>query len=102
MCKREAPIVEFVRSVRREDPGLGQRKLWLMSGAVFGEQMLGRDAFYALLAREGLKLKRPKPRHTTNSNHRFHKWKNLVKGYVARFGTPSLSATFPVYKAIPS
>ena len=74
--------MEFVRSVRREDPGLGQRKLWLMSGAVFGEQMLGRDAFYALLAREGLKLKRPKPRHTTNSNHRFHKWKNLVKGYV--------------------
>ena len=73
--------MEFVRSVRREDPGLGQRKLWLMSGAVFGEQMLGRDAFYALLAREGLKLKRPKPRHTTNSNHRFHKWKNLVKGY---------------------
>ena len=49
-----------------------------MSGAVFGEQMLGRDAFYALLAREGLKLKRPKPRHTTNSNHRFHKWKNLA------------------------
>ena len=81
LCKREAPIVEFVRSVRREDPGLGQRKLWLMSEAVFGEQMLGRDAFYALLAREGLKLKRPKPRHTTNSNHRFHKWKNLVKGY---------------------
>lgn len=53
-----------------------------MSGAVFGDQMLGRDAFYGLLEREGMKLKRPKPRHTTNSNHRFHKWKNLVKGFV--------------------
>ena len=71
-----------MRSVREEDPGIGQRKLWLMSSSVFGESMMGRDAFFALLEREGLKLKRPKPRHTTNSNHRFHKWKNLIKNYI--------------------
>lgn len=53
-----------------------------MGGSVFGESMIGRDAFYAFLEREGFKLKRPKPRHTTKSNHRFHKWKNLIKGYV--------------------
>ena len=27
-------------------------------------------------------LPKPKPRHTTNSNHRYHKWKNLIKGLV--------------------
>ena len=26
--------------------------------------------------------KRPKPRHTTNSNHRYHKYKNLIRGFV--------------------
>ena len=35
-----------------------------------------------LFGRKGLMLPRPKPRHTTNSNHRYHKWKNLVKGFV--------------------
>lgn len=68
--------------MRKEDPGLGQRKLWLMGTTTFGDRMIGRDAFYALLEREGLRLARPKPRHTTRSNHRFHKWKNLIKGYV--------------------
>lgn len=53
-----------------------------MGRSIFGTSMMGRDAFYSFLSREGLKLKRPKPRHTTNSNHRYHKWKNLIKGYV--------------------
>lgn len=66
-CKREAPIVEFARSVRAEDPGIGARKIWLMAGDVYGERMIGRDAFYSLLEREGLRLRRPRPRHTTNS-----------------------------------
>ena len=57
-------------------------KLWLMGQSVFGLEMMGRDAFYALLDREGLKIIRPKPRHTTNSNHRYHKYENLIKGYV--------------------
>jgi transposase InsO family protein len=27
-------------------------------------------------------LPKPKPRHTTNSNHRYHKYKNLIKGFM--------------------
>ena len=81
-CKKEAPIVEFARSIRAEDPGLGARKIWLMASDVYGARMMGRDAFYALLAREGLKLRRPRPRHTTNSSHRYHKYKNLIRGFV--------------------
>ena len=81
-CKREAPIVAFARSIRSEDPGIGARKIWLMAGNVFGERMIGRDAFYALLEREGLRLRRPRPRHTTNSNHRYHKYHNMIKDFV--------------------
>ena len=43
--------------------------------------MPGRDRFFRLLRRRGLVLARPKPRRTTNSNHRYHKWKNLVRGF---------------------
>lgn len=73
--------MEFARSVRQEDPGIGVRKIWLMASNVFRSSMIGRDAYYALLEREGLRLRRPRPRHTTNSNHRYHKYKNLVRGY---------------------
>ena len=81
-CKRELPIIEFARSIREEDPGIGARKIWLMATDLYGERMIGRDAFYALLEREGLRLRRPRPRHTTNSNHRYRKYKNLIQDYV--------------------
>lgn len=68
--------------MRQEDPGIGARKIWLMASNIYGNQMMGRDAFYALLEREGLRLKRPRPRHTTKSNHRYHKYKNLIVDYV--------------------
>ena len=48
-CKRESPIVDFARTIRTEDPGIGARKIWLMARDVFGDQMIGRDALYALL-----------------------------------------------------
>ena len=57
-------------------------EIWLMAGGVFGNKMLGRDAFYALLEREGMRLRRPRPRHTTNSNHRYHKYHNMIKDFV--------------------
>ena len=43
--------------------------------------MPGRDAFLNLLRRHHLMQKPRKSRSTTNSNHRYHKWKNLVKGF---------------------
>lgn len=80
----ETVITEFVKSVREEDPGIGCKKLWLMGKGVYKESFIGRDAFFDLLKRAGLCLKRPKPRHTTNSNHRYHKYKNLVVGFVPK------------------
>ena len=42
----------------------------------------GRDQFLALLRTFGYTLRRPKPRRTTNSNHRYRKYKNLIKGFI--------------------
>ncbi len=43
--------------------------------------MPGRDSFLSLLRRHHLMQKPRRSRSTTNSNHRFHKWKNLIKGF---------------------
>lgn len=81
--KREHVIMENVRDIRKEDPGIGGYKLWIMLCSLFGSGFMpGRDSFYMLLRRHHLMLASRKVRHTTNSNHRYHKWKNLVKGLV--------------------
>lgn len=81
--ERERIIIENVREICGEDPGIGGYKLWIMLCALFGSGFMpGRDSFYALLRRHHLMLSPRKVRHTTNSNHRYHKWKNLVKGVV--------------------
>ena len=81
--EHEKNVVAAVREIRDEDPGIGCYKLWLMLIAMFGRDFVpGRDRFFVILRRRGLMLPRPKPRHTTNSNHRYHKWKNLIKGFV--------------------
>ena len=80
---RERLLVDAVGEIRLEDPGIGGYKLWLMLCAVFGRvNVPGRDSFLGLLRRHGLMLPRMKSRCTTNSNHRYHKYKNLVRGLV--------------------
>lgn len=81
--RRESRMLSAIGEIRNIDPGIGGYKLWLMLCEVFGKEwMPGRDKFMAFLSRNRLLGKRPKPRHTTNSNHRYHKWKNLIKGFV--------------------
>lgn len=80
---REMKIVECINEIRGEDPGIGGYKLWVMLKSLLGDEIVpGRDSFYHLLRRHCLMLPPPKARHTTNSNHRFHKWKNKIKGFV--------------------
>ena len=79
----ERKVIEAVKEIRDDDPGIGGYKLWLMLIAMFGRDFVpGRDRFFVLMRRKGLMLPKPKPRHTTNSNHRYHKYKNLIKGLV--------------------
>ena len=79
----ESHITDSVEEIRRMDPGIGCLKLWLMLKDMFQQDwMPGRDRFFEILRSRGYVLKRPKPRHTTNSNHRYHKYKNLIKGFI--------------------
>ena len=82
-AEHERRILEAVREIRTEDPRIGGYKLWLMLISMFGREYVpGRDRFFVILRRKRLMLPKPKPRHTTNSNHRYHKWKNLIKNYM--------------------
>ena len=79
----ESRILDAVREIREIDPGIGGVKLWLMLCVMFNTGwMPGRDKFMNLLRQRGLMQKPRKSRSTTNSNHRYHKWKNLIKGLV--------------------
>ena len=78
---REIRMLDVVHEIREQDPGIGGIKLWLMIGKMFKTGwMPGRDSFLSMLHRHRLMQKPRRSRSTTNSNHRFHKWKNLIKG----------------------
>ena len=79
---KEKEILEQVRQIRSEAPGIGCYKLFLMLKKLYGKRMTGRDRFYALLRRNHLMLKPERTRHTTNSNHQFRKYTNLAKDMV--------------------
>lgn len=82
-AEQERKILAAVSEIREEDPRIGGYKLWLMLISLFGRDYVpGRDRFFVILRRKGLMLPKPKPRHTTNSNHRYHKWRNLIKDYM--------------------
>lgn len=77
---KEKALCKAVEEIREIDPGIGGYKLWIMLKDIFGEDMVrGRDSFYKFLDKYHFTLPCPKPRRTTNSNHRFHKYKNLIK-----------------------
>ena len=80
---RDKIILDNVREIRDEDPGIGGYKLWLMLTELYGRELIpGRDSFFTLLRRHQLMLAPRKARDTTNSNHRYRKWKNQVKDIV--------------------
>lgn len=43
--------------------------------------MVGRDKFYKLMRKHQLMLPALRRRHTTNSNHNYRKYKNLIKSF---------------------
>ena len=80
----EPMIVERVRCYRSGNPRLGSVKLWLILKRQFEGTgcFPGRDAFIELLRRHGLMVKIRRRRHyvTTDSNHNYRKYPNLIKG----------------------
>lgn len=79
---QEALIVDKVREVRRRIPGIGGLPLhhMLKEELLRHNIVIGRDSFYELLRKHNLLIKRRK-RYTvtTDSDHPYHKWNNLIK-----------------------
>lgn len=76
--------MEYIRSIRRKDPGIGGKKLWYMYQRDFvGNNPVGRDRFADIIDRNGLKIrhKMRKPR-TTDSTHGLPTYPNIVKDFI--------------------
>lgn len=76
--------MEYIRGVRRKDPGIGGLKLWHMYSRDFkGNNPVGRDRFADIIDRNGLKIRRKirRPR-TTDSAHGLPTYPNIVKALV--------------------
>jgi putative transposase len=78
--------LEMVAQIRREIPRIGTAKLYHMIKAPLQTHgiKMGRDALHNLLADHGLMVKVKKRRiKTTDSNHRFRRYPNLIKELIA-------------------
>lgn len=77
----ETTVIDRVKEIREQAPGIGTYKLFLILKDLYGDRMMGRDKFYDLMGRRHLMLPAQRRRHTTNSNHNYRKYKNLIKGF---------------------
>lgn len=81
---RDGLILQQVLQTRKEQPRCGTRKLLIMLQPFFKKQHIeiGRDAFFELLAKNKLLIrKRKRSTHTTNSKHFFRRYPNLVEHF---------------------
>lgn len=79
---QDALVIELVRATRQKLPKLGARKLLLLLEDDFTAHhiSIGRDSFVELLRKHDLLVKRTKRYvRTTDSNHPFKKWSDLLK-----------------------
>ena len=77
----ESFVIEFVKEVRKKDPGIGGNKLWLMYRNRFGQEYsVGYNRFYDILERYKLKVRKRKRRAiTTDSRHDLPTYTNLAR-----------------------
>lgn len=79
----ESFMVEFIKEIRRKDPGIGGNKLWQMYRKRFGSHSVGYNRFYDIVERYGLKVRKRKRRvRTTDSNHEYPVYPNLIKSRI--------------------
>lgn len=77
-------IVQQIQLIRMHQPRCGGRKLFVMLQSCFEQQniQIGRDAFFDILAKNKLLIRKTKRSvHTTNSKHHFHRFPNLAKDF---------------------
>ena len=83
---KEEMVVQFVRDIRRLDPGLGGEKLHQIYRDRFGadyEYMVGRDKMEAIIAKHHLHVRTPRRRpRTTDSRHGLPTYPDLRKNLI--------------------
>lgn len=81
---RDEQILELVKLIRRVHPRMGVRKIHEIIKPELEKCKIkiGRDAMFNLLSDNQLLVRKRKRKiKTTNSYHRYHKYKNLVKDF---------------------
>lgn len=79
---RHEQVVSLVQSIRRYQPRIGGKKLYRLLKEKLKQidGAIGRDKFFDILRKQNLLIKRRKKYvKTTDSWHRFHKYKNKLK-----------------------
>lgn len=83
---QEAIIVKMIADIRAQMPRIGGRKLFylLKEPLQKNDIEIGRDKLYDIMAAYGLRIRKRKRRKviTTDSNHPFKKYPNLIKTLV--------------------
>jgi putative transposase len=83
--QKQAQVINLVKPIRREQSRLGTLKVFKMIQPTLNKMniKLGRDRFYSVMRDHAMLIRRKKNFvKTTNSNHRFRKHPNLIKGNV--------------------
>jgi transposase InsO family protein len=78
-------VLQMIASRRKDHPRMGVRKLYFMIKAEMAGMniKMGRDALFDLMASEHMLVQRRKRKHiTTNSNHWYRKYPNLIRGII--------------------
>jgi putative transposase len=78
-------VLQLVSALRKDHPRMGGRKLYFMIKEDINRLNIkkGRDALFDLLASEHMLVQRRKRKHiTTNSNHWYRKYPNLIKNII--------------------
>ena len=77
-------MLEYVRTIRDKDPGIGGDKLWRMYMDEFsGNNPVGRDRFADIIDRYNLKVRsRVRKPRTTDSTHGLPTFPNIVKDFI--------------------
>ena len=81
---QESFVLEYVKGIRKKDPGIGGKKLWYMyCGEFDGNNPVGRDRFADIIDRNSLKVRHKvrKPR-TTDSSHGLPTYPNVIKDFI--------------------
>jgi len=85
MIIEEHIVVQLVHDIRKDHPRMGTRKIYHLIKKELLELniKMGRDALFDLLASEQMLVQKRKRRYiTTNSNHWYRRYPNLIKGVI--------------------